>query len=121
MNLYSIINRSEQDIARPVYRLSHSRESLAGYRNHLTFLTRCRNNGIIPNRLQVTLPVRSPKANCIPQLTSLVLLCERISEAHKMTTAAEQLTSQLKAHLQSVTPEQWSDLDEYSIIKQGMI
>ena len=42
-----------------------------------------------------------------------MLLSERIGEAHKKTSGAEQLTSKFEAHLQSLTPKWWSDLDEH--------
>ena len=114
MSLYSIIDRSEQEIARPVYKLRHCRESLARYSNHLTFLTKCRNIGLIPNGLKVNLPVRSPKADRIARLTSQVLLRERIGEAHKQIAATSRLSAQLESHLsQSVTPEQWMALDQH--------
>ena len=70
MSLYKIIDRSEQAIARPTYKLRRCRKRLARYNNHLTFLTRCRKNGIIPKGFKVSLPVQSTKADHIALKTT---------------------------------------------------
>ena len=80
----------------------------------MTFLTRCRTSGIIPNGLRVALPVRSRKADQIEVRTSQALLRERIFEGHRQKTAISQQISRLESHLsQSLAPEQWSRLDSY--------
>ena len=83
MSPYDIIDCLEQAQVRPVYRLKNCRERLARYSNHLTFLTKCREHGIIPNGLRVTLPVRSTKAENIAKRKSEAHVRERIGEAHR--------------------------------------
>jgi len=82
MSLY-IIDRSEQALIRTAYRLKHNREKLARYSNHLTFLLRCRKNQIIPNGVQVKLPINSMKGNRIAERTKGAVLRERISESRR--------------------------------------
>ena len=90
------------------------RERLARYSNHVTFLTKCRTSGIIPNGLRVALPVLSRKANQIAVRTSQALLRERISEGHRQKTTISRQISRLESHLsQSLALEQWSRLDSY--------
>ena len=114
MSLYGIIDRCQQDITSPAYRLRHCRERLARHNNHLTFLTRCRNEGVIPNGLKVSLPVKSTKADLIAHKTSKALLRERISEAHRQKLVASHHISELEKELSQMVPEdRWSSLDQH--------
>ena len=87
MSLYDIIDRNEQALVRPAYKLKNHRERLARYSNRLTFLTRFRSEGIVPNGLRVVLPVRSKRADEIAMKTSQALLHERISDGHRQKAA----------------------------------
>ena len=58
-------------------------EKLARYSNHLTFLIRCRNNGLIPDGLRISLPAKlhnTKKLNDISTKTSRSLLRALISD-----------------------------------------
>ena len=75
MILYDITNRAEQAKVRPAaYRLKNCRERLASYSNHMTFLTKCRTHGIIPQGLWVILPVRFIQADNMAERTGHALV-----------------------------------------------
>ena len=83
MSLYQIVQRSERALVRLSYRLKHGMEKLARHSNHLTFLIRCRNNGIIPQGLRISLPAKlhnTRKLNDISTKTSGSLLRALISD-----------------------------------------
>ena len=84
------------------------------YSNHMTFLARCRAQGIIPNGLNVSLPVRSARANNIAHKTSQALLWEWIADARRQKALASLRISDLESNLsQSLNSEQWTCLDEF--------
>ena len=56
------------------YRLKHALERLARHRNHLTFLLRCKENGITPDGLRVSLPLSSWGTQRIAKRTVAALL-----------------------------------------------
>ena len=58
MNLYDIVQRSERAIIQLSYRLKNGMVKFVRSRNHLTFLIRCRDNGLIPNGLWISLPAK---------------------------------------------------------------
>ena len=114
MSLYNIIDRSEQATVRPAYQLKNYREKHARYSNHLTFLSKCRAQGIIPNGLKVALPVRSARANNIALKTSQALLRERIGNARRQKAVTSARISKLESHLsQSLSAERWTSLEEF--------
>ena len=114
MSLYQIIDREEQAYVRPAYRLKNHRERLARYSNHLTFLTRCRSEGIIPNRLRIVMPVRSKEADRIAARASQALLRELISDGHRQKSRISRQISRLESDLsQSLNADQWSRLNKY--------
>ena len=78
MRLYSIIDHSERALASLAYRLKNTKEKLARYKNHLTFLIRCRNNKLVPKGLRISISIESTKAQLIAQRSSQALLRERI-------------------------------------------
>ena len=114
MSLYNIIDRSEQATVRPAYQLKNYREKHARYSNHLTFLSKCRAQGIIPNGLKVALPVGSARANNIALKTSQALLRERIGNARRQKAVTSARISKLESHLsQSLSAERWTSLEEF--------
>ena len=99
---------------RPAYRLKNHRERLARYSNHLTFLTRCCSEGIVPNGLRIVVPVRSKEADRIAARASQSLLRERISDGHRQKTRISRQISRLESDLsQSLSTDQWSRLNKY--------
>ena len=113
MSLYNIIDHSKQATVRPAYRLKNCREKLARYSNHLTFLSRCRSHGFIPNGLKVHLPVKSEAADHIAERTSEALLRERIRTARRQKAITKLNVSRLESNLsQSLSTEQWPKVDE---------
>ena len=78
MRLYSIIDHSERALASLAYRLKNTKEKLARYKNHLTFLIRCRNNKLVPKGLRISISIESTKAQLIAQRSRQALLRERI-------------------------------------------
>nr|XP_054754438.1 uncharacterized protein LOC129260495 [Lytechinus pictus] len=79
MNLFHIIS---QKYGRPALRLVRRHErcskKLARFTNHLTFLTRCIKNTVIPKDLRVRPPVPTKSARIIAERTSRLFLRERI-------------------------------------------
>ena len=104
MSLYRIIDCSERATVRAAYKLVNLQENLAKYKNHLTFLIRCRNNNVLPIGLRIHVLVDTKKAKRIRETASRSLLRERINftrwkeELLKDTVAAEQ-------ELRSITDE----------------
>ena len=98
---------------RPVYRLKNCRERLARYSNHLTFLTKCRTHGIIPQGLRVTLPVRSTQADNIAERTGQALVRERIGEAHRQREMLTGRITRLEADLsRTLNADEWPRIDQ---------
>ena len=69
-----------QVVRLPIYCTTYS---LYRYRNHLTFLMRCRDNKIIPKGLRLKTTVKSNKAHRITMRAGLALLRERIGDARR--------------------------------------
>ena len=112
MSLTTIIDSCERAKLRTAYRLKHACEKRARNNNHLTFLLRCRKNHLIPNGLQVKLPVQSQKSDRIVQRTSEALCRERIAEARATKVRIERRIDTLRCQLtNSLDEEQWKQLD----------
>ena len=126
MKLYSIIDCSEQALASLAYILKNSKEKLAGYRNYLTFLIRCRNNQVIPKCLRVSVSVESTKAKLIAQKSSQALVRERIKFTRKIvitlkraiTEAEQQIFSLIKNNQQIQQLICWSVEDVKRIFRE---
>ena len=113
MSLYNINDCYEQATVRPVYRLKNCREKLARYSNHLTFLSRCRSHGNIPNGLKVCVSFNSGAADRIAKKTSEALLRERIRATRRQKVVNERNVSRLESNLsESLSAEQWLEVDE---------
>ena len=82
MNLYRIIDSSEQAIIRPTDRLIHQQEETCEIQEPLDLL-RCWKRRIIQNGLRVWLLVESEKGKRIAERTRHSLLRERIGEVRK--------------------------------------
>ena len=113
MSLYNIINRAEQAKVRPAYKLKNCRERLARYSNHLTFLTKCRTHGIIPQGLRVILPVRSTQADNIAERTGHALVQERIGEMDRQKEMLTGRITRLEADLsRTLNADEWPRIDQ---------
>ena len=82
---------------------------MARANNHLTFLIRCRNHGIIPKCLRVRLPLQSTKANILKARTERTLTRIAITEARRTRKGLLPLVERLKEELQRDT-----DTDDFS-------
>ena len=69
------------------YKLKNLEEKLARYRNHLTFLIKCRNNNVIPKGLRLTSSVESEKVGRILHRAGKAILRERIKTARMIKTS----------------------------------
>ena len=82
MNNHSIFHEINVIYGRTVLRLIRQHErcssKLARYTNHLTFLTRCIKNRVVPKDLRVRPPVPTKGARRVAELASMRFLRERI-------------------------------------------
>ena len=114
MNLYSIINLSERATMKLAYRLKHALERLARHKNHLTFLLRCKENGITPDGLRVSLPLSSRGTQRIAKRTEAALLCLLIRDIRtkKVRIAGEANTCSEKIRA-LVDVDKWEMLESW--------
>ena len=105
-NLFLDIDRKYGRTAlRLIRRHERCSRKLARYANHLTFLTRCIKNHIVPRDLQVRPPVPTKGARRVAELASMRFLRERIRLAQRAKgdvkkeaeSTAETITSTLSA------------------------
>ena len=122
-NLFYEINRIYwRTTLRLIRRHERCSNKLARYTNHLTFLTRCIKNRVVPEDLRVRPPVPTKGAHRIAELASMRFLRERIrltqkakgdakkdteSTAQSITSAlltdgANRLLEQIKTNIQRV-------------------
>ena len=104
MSLYDRVPSSERALVQLCYKLSDMMKRLARYKNHLTFLIRCREDGIIPKGLRITLPVRSPnkwRLALIARETSQALLHLLIQDNRTMKVKLEK---EINTYSESLTP-----------------
>ena len=106
-NLFYEINRIYGRTAlRLIRRHERCSSKLARYTNHLTFLTRCIKNRVVPKDLRVRPPVPTKGARRIAELASMRFLRERIRLTQKAKgdvkkeaeSTAESITSALSAN-----------------------
>jgi len=109
MSLYNIVQRSERAIVQLSYRLKHGMVKFARSRNHLTFLIRCRDHGLIPNGLWVTLPAKldnRKKSREIARRASESLLRALISDIRTKKVRIESAINTCARQLQELTTEE---------------
>ena len=111
-NLFLDIDRKYGRTAlRLIRRHERCSRKLARYANHLTFLTRCIKNHIVPRDLQVRPPVPTKGARRVAELASMRFLRERIRLAQRAKgdvkkeaeSTSETITSTLSAESTSET------------------
>ena len=105
MRLYSIIDRSEQALASLAYRLKNTKEKLARYKNHLTFLIRCRNNKLVPKGLRISISIESTKAQLIAHRSSQALLRECIKFICKTKVIFTKIIADTEQQIRSMTKD----------------
>ena len=94
-------------------RTDREQTRLARYSNHLTFLTKCRTHGIIPQGLRVILPVRSTQADNIAERTGHALVRERIGEMHRQKEMLTGRITWLEADLsRTLNADEWPRIDQ---------
>ena len=106
--------------------LKNTREKLARYSNHLTFLIRCRNNNIIPKGLRTSISIKSTKAKLIAERSSQTLLRECIKFARKTKVmlnriAADtelKLCSMIRDYEQLQKLKHWTEKDVHRIFEE---
>ena len=101
--------RSEQALVRSSHCMKYGMEKLAQYSNHLTFLIRCRNNGLIPNGLRICLPAKlrnTKKLNDISMKTTRFLLRVLISDTRFKKEQIKKEIDTLKISIQRDTDEE---------------
>ncbi|XP_066021441.1 uncharacterized protein [Pocillopora verrucosa] len=100
-NLFYEINRIYwRTTLRLIRRHERCSSKLARYTNHLTFLTRCIKNRVVPKDLRVRPPVPTKGAHRIAALSSMRFLRERIRLTHKAKGDAKKNTESIA---QSIT------------------
>lgn len=100
--LYSIIDHSEQALASTAYRLKNTKEKLARFKNHLTFLVKCRNNSITPKGLRISTSIHSTKATIIVKKSNQALLHKRIKHVQKTKVIFTKLEADTERELSSM-------------------
>ena len=99
------------------YRLKHGKERLARTCNHLTFLIRCRENGLIPKGLRIKIPVNSislKNGRKLARRTSEALLRQLIKETRYKKVRTEQDIKSLEVQIcRIVTNEQMAQILEW--------
>ena len=86
-----------------IYKLRRTEEKLARANNHLTFLIRCQNQGVIPKGLRVHLPLQSTEVNHLKTRTERTLVRIAITEARRTRRGLLSLVGRLRDYLQRVT------------------
>ena len=81
--------------------MKNTREKLARYGNHLTFLIRCRNEKIIPKGLRISISIKSTK-KLIAERSSQALLRERIKFARKTKVMLNRIAADTEQKLCSM-------------------
>ena len=100
-NLFYEINRIYwRTTLRLIRRHERCSNKLARYTNHLTFLTRCIKNRVVPKDLRVRPPVPTKGAHRIAELASMRFLSERIRLTQKAKGDAKKDT---ESTAQSIT------------------
>ena len=82
-NLYEIIDRSERATVRIAYRLRNLQEKFARYRNHLTFMMRCRDLDVVPKGLRMISTIKSARVYRIIDRTHKAIIRERIGHIRR--------------------------------------
>ena len=105
MSLYNIIDRSERACIQAAYKMKLSMEKLARWKNHLTFMIKCRNHKLVPKGFRVNLPSKSKKGRRIADRTGLALMREQIKtvRVNKITTSRK--IDSLRQQLAELTTE----------------
>ena len=104
INLFLDIGRKYGRTAlRLIRRHERCSRKLARYANHLTFLTRCTKNHIVPRDLQVRPPVPIKGARRVAELASIRFLRERIRLAQSPQHRASHLLSMQRTRRRYLT------------------
>ena len=86
-----------------IYRLRGTEEKLARANNHLTFLIRCRNQGITPKGLRLYLPLQTTETNTLKARTERALVRIAITETRQTRRRLLAQVNGLKHDLQRTT------------------
>ena len=86
-----------------IYRLRRTEEKLARANNDLTFLIRCRNQGIIPKGLRLYLPLQTTETNALKARTERALVRIAITETRRNRRRLLAQVDGLKHDLQGTT------------------
>ena len=99
MSLYSIIDRSEQAGIQIAYKLKSTMERLARWKNHLTFMIKCRNKSLLPKGFRVSLPSKTKKGRRIAERTGQALLRDKIKTVRVLKVTISRDIDNLKQSL----------------------
>ena len=95
------------------YSLKNIGERIARYQNHVTFLLKCRQKGVIPKGLVLLLPVNSAKGCLIADRASRALLRERIRHVRPKKVRLEREIRAAESKLRASVGE-----EKYQLIQQ---
>ena len=126
--LFDIINSSERATVQLAYKLRNHLKKLSRFKNHLTFLLKCRDHRIVPRGLRIHLPVRSSKARLISLRASEALIRERIGFIRRQKIKIHLDMCSTRFLLRTSTSEtivnhisQWAEhheLEEFNTVKK---